>query len=289
MREGALPSPATQARVLQDVLALSAREKFRVNLIEAYDQPWKRALEGTVGGHWGIISDARDFKFVWGEAVSNHPRWMWQAGGGVVLAVIVFGVAFFAGGKAPAIVWLAVTGNAIVSGALIGWTIANLPLESLGVSGWARSLALAIVTALSAPVVSAALMRGAPIPSFTGLLGPALQRIRDPLAIAMGVMLIAVTLLAVLTALGLVFDPRYKDFPFAPLTAAIVPFLLHTVATPRPAGARGVAEVLSAALLALSVPYIVLNESFGNWQSLWLCAALVALAVTLVQVRDARN
>jgi hypothetical protein len=58
---------------------------------------------------------------------------------------------------------------------------------------------------------------------------------------------------------------------------------------PRPAGGRGAAEILSAALLALSVPYVVLNESFANWQSLWLCAALLALAVTLVQVRAARN
>ena len=77
-------------------------------------------------------------------------------------------------------------------------------------------------------------------------------------------------LLAVQAALGLVFDPRYKDFPFAPLTAAAVPFLLHTLTMPRPRGARGVAEMLAALLLALSVPYIVLNESLANWQSLWL-------------------
>ena len=152
-----------------------------------------------------------------------------------------------------------------------------------------RSIALATVAALSAPIVSAALVRGEPIPSFTRLLGPASQRIRDPLAIAVGIMLITVTVLAVLTALGLVFDPRYKDFPFAPLTAAIAPFLFHTVTMPRPAGARGVAESLSAGLLALAVPYIVLNEGVANWQSLWLCAALLGLAVTLVQVRDARN
>ena len=74
MREGALPSPANQARVIQDVLALAKRENFRVNVIEAFDEPWKRALEGTVGGHWGLLDDAtRAPKFVWGEAVSNHP------------------------------------------------------------------------------------------------------------------------------------------------------------------------------------------------------------------------
>ena len=55
MREGALPSPVSQALVLTDVLTRGKREGFRVNLIEAYDQPWKRYQEGTVGGHWGLV------------------------------------------------------------------------------------------------------------------------------------------------------------------------------------------------------------------------------------------
>jgi len=274
------------------VLALAAREKFHVNVIEAYDQPWKRAFEGTVGGHWGIINDgARQLKFAWGEAVSNHPLWRWQAAGGVAFAVLVFGASFaVARGHAPTPArWLAATGNALAGGVLIGWTIANAPLESLGLGGWLRSLALAAVAFLSAPLVSAAIMGDVAIPRFSRLLGPAAQRIRDPLAIAVGAVLIATMLLAVLTALGLVFDPRYKDFPFAPLTAASVPFLLHTLAMPRPQGHRGAAETLAGVLLALSVPYILLNESFANWQSLWLCAALLALAVSLAQVRDAQS
>ena len=91
MREGALPSPVNQARVIQEVVALAKRESYRVNLIEAYDQPWKRQLEGTVGGHWGLY-DAyrRQAKFAWGGAVSNHPHWRWQAAGGVGLAAVVF-------------------------------------------------------------------------------------------------------------------------------------------------------------------------------------------------------
>ena len=120
MREGALPSPANQARVIQDVLALAKQEHYRVNVIEAFDQPWKRALEGTVGGYWGLLDAAtRDYKFVWGEAVSNHPRWKWQAAGGVAFVVLIFAAAFIArrGDVAPA-VWLAVTANAIAGGAL---------------------------------------------------------------------------------------------------------------------------------------------------------------------------
>jgi exo-beta-1,3-glucanase (GH17 family) len=292
MREGALPSPASQARVIQDVLALAAREKFHVNVIEAYDQPWKRASEGTVGGHWGLIDDgARQLKFVWGEAVSNHPLWQWQAAGGMVFAVLVFAAAV-AGGrrrKQPFALWLAVTGNALAGGLLIGWTIENVPLESLGIVGWLRSLAFAAVAMLSAPLLSAAIMAGTPIPRFSNLIGPAAGRIRAPLSVVVGLVLIATMLLAVLTALGLVFDPRYKDFPFAPLTAATVPFFLHTLVMPRPQGRRGAAEILTALLLALSVPYIALNESFANWQSLWICAVLLALAVSLAQVRDAQS
>ena len=57
MREGALPSPANQARVIQQVLAMAKRENYRVNVIEAFDEPWKREFEGTVGGHWGLLDD----------------------------------------------------------------------------------------------------------------------------------------------------------------------------------------------------------------------------------------
>ena len=55
MRQGALPSRANQARVLHDVLALAKRKNYNVNVIEAYDQPWKRSHEGTVGGYWGLF------------------------------------------------------------------------------------------------------------------------------------------------------------------------------------------------------------------------------------------
>jgi exo-beta-1,3-glucanase (GH17 family) len=290
MREGALPSRANQARVIQDVLALAKRENFHVNVIEAYDQPWKRALEGTVGGHWGLIDDVtREPKFVWGQAVSNHPLWLWQAAGGIAFACIVFGAAFAGSTRPPPLRWLAVTANAIVGGILIGWTVANMPVESLGAAGWLRSSATAAVALLSPPLLSAALTRATPIPRFSRILGSAREGIGDLMAFAVGVVLIACLLLSLVVALGLVFDPRYKDFPFAPLTAAALPFLLHSLMIPRPAGSRGLAECAGASLLVLSVVYIVPDEGLANWQSLWLCGALLALAVSLARVRDARD
>jgi glucan 1,3-beta-glucosidase len=96
-------------------------------------------------------------------------------------------------------------------------------------------------------------------------------------------------LVSIVTALGLVFDPRYRDFPFAPLTAAIVPFFVHSVFMPRPTGSRGVTEVGGALILAASALYIVPNETVHNWQALWLGALLVLSAISLVRVRVAQS
>ncbi len=291
MREGALPSPANQARVIQDVLALAKRDNAHVNVIEAFDQPWKRALEGTVGGHWGLINDARHTKFEWGEAVSNHPLWKLQAAGGIVFAAVIFGAAMFTrrDWSTPLSLWLAVTANALAGGVTIGWTIANVPIESLGLDGWTRSLAFTAVALIAAPALSAAAMRCTPLPRLSALLGPASERAGDALTRLIGGILIAALLLAIMVALGLVFDPRYKDIPFAPLTAIVVPLLTHSLTMPRPQGLRGTAELAGATVLALSVPYIALNEGLANWQSLWVCATLAALAVILVRVRGAQS
>jgi exo-beta-1,3-glucanase (GH17 family) len=290
MREGALPSPVNQARAMHEVLALAKRENYRVNLIEAYDQPWKRQLEGTVGGHWGLY-DAyrRQAKFTWGGAVSNHPGWPWQAAGGVALAAAVFAAGLAARPRKAAAPsagwWLRITATAIVSGTLIGWTVANVPLESLTVGDWLRSLAWAGVALISPVAGAAALARGTQAPSFARILGRAAQRPHDIVALTLGIVLIAIAILSVQAALGLVFDARYRDFPFAPLTGAVVPLLL--MAKWRPRLEAPAAETAMAVTLAGSAVYIVLNEGFANWQALWFSAALLALALTLLQARDA--
>jgi len=295
MREGALPSPANQARVLAEVLAQARRDNYRVNIIEAFDQPWKRQLEGTVGGHWGL-HDAYDraAKFSWGEAVSNHPAWRWQAAGGVVLAAAVFVVALLAGRRAampmtaPARVAIALM--AFMAGALIGWTMENIPQQSLTFGDWVRSLAWAAV-ALTAPLAgAAAVASGTPIPTFACLLG---RRPRlPPLPRLLVLLLIGLAVLAAQAALGLDFDPRYRDFPFAPLTSAAFPFLALALLrhfdpqAPRK-GTRPAAEAVMAVLLGLSAVYILVNETVANWQALWLCAGLAALALTLGLARGA--
>jgi hypothetical protein len=91
----------------------------------------------------------------------------------------------------------------------------------------------------------------------------------------------------VLTALGLVFDPRYRDIPFAPQSGAAVAFLVLMLSKSRPAGSQAMAEAVAAAVLAVSAVYIAFNETFANWQAIWLCGGFLGLAVILARARDA--
>jgi glucan 1,3-beta-glucosidase len=291
MREDALPSPIDQARVIGETVALAKRESFRLNVIEAYDQPWKRRLEGAVGGHWGLIDAwSRQFKFALGKPISNHPHWRWQALGGIMLAGFVFAAAFAArrdDAPVPGTAWGMIAAVAAVAGAMAGWAVENVPIESFDAGGWIRSLSAAAI-AIAAPIVGgAAIAASRPAPRFAQVLAHADQRLRDPLTLALGLVLMALTVLATQAALGLVFDPRYRDFPFAPLTAAAAPYVVLMLRRRGNFFGRSAAETTVAALLAASALYIVFNESFVNWQSLWFCAALVALALTLARVRDA--
>src|SRR6266550_2019070 len=184
MRESALPSPVNQAFAMHEVLDRAKGENYRVNLIEAYDQPWKRWLEGTVGGHWGLFDAyGRRAKFAWGGAVSNHPHWPWQAAGGVGLAALVFATALAVRWRTAAAAsagwWLRLTAIAIVAGGLIGWTVANVPLESLTLGDWLRSLAWAAIALMSPVAAAAALASGASAPSFARVLGRPVQRPSD--------------------------------------------------------------------------------------------------------------
>jgi glucan 1,3-beta-glucosidase len=235
--------------------------------------------------------DSRAPKFAWGEAVSNHPDWRWQAAGGVAFAVLIFAAAYRASrgaARAPS-AWLAVTANALAGGIVIGWAVENVGLESLGIGAWIRSLALVAVAIVSPIVASAAIMRMKPMPPLSAVLSIQDLRKSDKLAAALGLVLAATLILSLQVILGLVFDPRYKDFPFAPLTAAIVPLVVHGFTIGRSGDGRGAAETAGAVLLAASVAYTVPNETLANWQSLWLCAALAALAVTLIRTRAARG
>ena len=56
---------------------------------------WKREIEGTVGGSWGLFhSVPRTLKYPPGVPISNFPLWKLQMRSGMALAILIFGAAW---------------------------------------------------------------------------------------------------------------------------------------------------------------------------------------------------
>jgi exo-beta-1,3-glucanase (GH17 family) len=294
MREGALPSRTNQARVVSEILDLAKRENFRVNLIEAYDQPWKRQLEGTVGGFWGLFDSVkRVVKYPPGVAISNYPAWKWQMGGGMGLSFLIFGVAWLTLRRRPwtprPVSWIAVGLSATSAGILLGIGVDKMLYESYGIGGWIQWGAL-LAVAIASPLFCAhAIMAGRSLPTFLELLGPPEFRTRSWLTALLAIVLAVTTLLGAETALGLTFDPRYHDFPYASLTMAVVPIALLTALNRPKKGERPVAESVFAGLLVVAALYAGVNEGSDNWQSMWTCAIYLLLALTLWRARAVQS
>jgi exo-beta-1,3-glucanase (GH17 family) len=294
MREGALPSRTSQARVVSEILDTAKREGFRVNLIEAYDQPWKRQLEGTVGGYWGLF-DAfqRAVKYPPGVAISNFLSWKLQMACGMILSAFTFLAAVLTLRRRPwtprFVAWITVAISATTAGCLFGVAADKMFYESYGIGGWLKWGAL-LAAAIASPLLCAnAVMAGRPLPTFLELIGPREFRSRGVLALLLGLVLVITTLIAAETALGFIFDPRYRDFPYASLTMAVVPFLSLMVLNRPPTGVRPIAESAFAGLLAIAAVFVGINEGRDNWQSLWTCAMYLLLALTLWQARAEQN
>ena len=294
MRDGALPSRTNQARVVSEILDLAKRENFRVNLIEAYDQPWKRELEGTVGGYWGLFDSVqRALKYPPNVAISNYPLWKLQMGCGMGLSVLIFGAAGLTLRRRPwtprLTAWIAVGLFATTSGILLGVAADKMFYESYGFAGWLRWGAL-LAAGVAAPLLGAhALMSGRALPTFLELLGPREDRTRSVPTVLLGTTLIVTALIAAETALGFVFDPRYKDFPFAALSMAVLPLSLLTLLNRPQQGARPVSEAVFAGLFVIAALFTFFNEGPNNWQSLWTSALYFLLGVTLWQARGVQT
>src|ERR1700752_288534 len=294
MREGALPSRTSQARVVSEILDTAKREGFRVNLIEAYDQPWNRQVEGTVGGYWGLF-DAfqRAAKYPPGVAISNFPAWKLQMVCGMILSAFTFLAAILTLRRRPwtprFVAWITVAISATTAGCPFGVAAHQMFFESYGVGGWLKWGAL-LAAAIGSPLLCAnAVMAGRPLPTFLELIGPREYRSRGVLTVLLGLVLAITTLVAAETALGFIFDPRYRDFPYASLTMAVVPFMGLMVWNRPQTGTRPIAESVFAGLLAIAAVYVGINEGRDNWQSVWTCSIYLLLALTLWRGGGAAN
>ena len=292
MRDGARPSLVNEARFVRAFVALARSSGLDYNAVEAFDQPWKRALEGTVGGHWGLLDAERRPKFALSGPVSDDPDWLWHGG----LAALFAGLACLGfaryGPRLSRRGWLGYAGAAQLLGTFLaldgaltvticwtpfGWIAgglglaANLLLTILLLRALGDGLAGGAWPSTPLPTAEEALnlLRGRPLP------GPSLgERM-------LGLLQFGFVVGAAVVTVALVVDPRYRDFPSE---AFLVPALgyggmaLWRDRRP-PLGATLREEALLAALLLLGAAGVLIQEGLENSQAIGWCATLILLAL----------
>lgn len=281
-RDQAVPSIVDEARYIREFIAYASSIHLDYNMIEAFDQPWKRDLEGTVGGYWGVFSGDRDQKFPLTGPVSNYPGW--QSDWYIVLCVGLLLLALAA--------WPRRKDISVLTGLV-------LPVLAIGAAGllvlYARRIdvvaflwheiavetVLWLVAALTAIAALSALAtrqvdteRASVAALIAGHVD--LRQRGNWLALLQLLSVIGATVVS----LGLAFDARYRDFPSL---AFAVPALAHLLlmATGRDRaidmrrGDRREEAVISLILVAASLA-IPLIEGLDNTRALiWTAEALL--------------
>lgn len=101
-RNASVPSAVSQARYMREFLQRAHEAQWHYNVIEAVDQPWKRLLEGAVGGYWGLYDTDLLPKFsLTGPIAERQDGWkpLYYSLAGLLLWLAV---AVYVGEKRPA-------------------------------------------------------------------------------------------------------------------------------------------------------------------------------------------
>jgi glucan 1,3-beta-glucosidase len=270
------PGLVEQARFVRGVADLAARNGWATNIVEAFEQPWKRPIEGTVGDAWGVLRPDGTPKGVLARPVSPVPDWPLRSLAAVVIGI---GLAVAAARGTGTLRPFAAGIAAIAAGALLVEmalfaieTVASLPALGLSaalgvVSIWLAWAAVGRIAGRSpvrawsiATLASAAAGHGPRLD-----LGPAVAG-----ALSAGVRIGAATV-----AVALLVDPRYRDFagPAFLAAAATLPLALATV------GRVGAADRLVAIVTAAAGLSVLAVAGPGNLQALgWAAVALLLAA-----------
>jgi len=234
-RDDAMPGVVAQARFVREFTGWAHHNNIQYNLIEAFDQPWKRQQEGTVGGYWGLYDKAGQAKFALQGPVQENTGWQlgyWCAGGGALAAVLLWCLRKLR--HKPARLLLLLPAGALL-GALLPMQWQYLTVTNRGFSEWLLSglVVLAGNTLFVWLLVSSALNSLVNVPRPAGI-GTSLRSfdrrgLPEPPAGAnpvLGLLRLIVLIGLSYVCLGLALDARYRGFPISlyllPLSTLIV-------------------------------------------------------------------
>ena len=266
-RAGAVPGRVEQSRFFSELVRQAGAKgsvtgALDYNVIEGFDQPWKRAFEGAMGGHWGLFDQFGQARVAFAGEVVEDARW-WRGWLGA-LAGGLLGALSFTGFGAR---FVGPSASAVFMGATLG---AVLPVQWLMSQQWDRTLWEQCESVVLAVVGAAAAL--ATLPPRRSKTGSTTR--------------LAVLFAAATAALVLLLDARYRPFPWwwflAPTFALLAArFRGHGAAGPNDFAVlrqRPAEELLLAAILACCAIGIVLQEGWRNAQALSYCAVLLVLA-----------
>ncbi|WP_265533076.1 glycoside hydrolase family 17 protein [Pseudomonas saponiphila] len=259
-RETALPSRVNEAKFIRGFVALAEHNGWHYNLIEAFDQPWKRASEGAVGGYWGLFDADRQDKGILAGPVSNLPYWpLWLGVGGVIfLGTLVLGGPVRTRRAALLLPLL----GALAACAIGTWAeLARVTSRFTGEWLWA-----ALLLGLNLLVLSHAALTLSPRQGWR-------QRAFNALEQRAGWLLAAAGFAAAVMMLELVFDPRYRSFPSAALVLPALVYLCRPVRVAR----REIA--LLTFILGAGIAPQLYQEGLANQQAWgWALVSLLMVA-----------
>ncbi len=294
----AVPSRVNEARFFREFMRFVEKTRLSYNVIEAFDQPWKKKLEGTVGGYWGLYDDDLRDKFPLSGPVVEDARW-WVGlvvGFACAAAFTLFGGLFArarALSRASAVRALA----GFFIGAIVAAEVRHFIFANRDAFEWALTLGMTIVAVPTAALIAnrvalwmdgnasanvdheglacAAMVdsfkRCGTRRAFPGAISGALQ----------GFWLIAATLVNLL----LIFDARYRDFPSLLFAPAIVGYAMLALTHPSTVwnGSLEIEEkILSIGLVVGAVLIVVMERPINASADLWalLCVVFAAAAAT---------
>jgi exo-beta-1,3-glucanase (GH17 family)/cellulose synthase/poly-beta-1,6-N-acetylglucosamine synthase-like glycosyltransferase len=89
-RKAAVASPFNEATFLRRFIKRAEELNYTYYIMEAFDQPWKRTSEGSVGAYWGVYDADRKAKFPFTSPIVEVPQWRILAGVSLGIAIITF-------------------------------------------------------------------------------------------------------------------------------------------------------------------------------------------------------
>ena len=303
-RQDAVPSVVGQARFIREFTHWAHANSVRYNLIEAFDQPWKRAQEGTVGGFWGLYDKDGRAKFALQGPMQADAMWHQGPIDAVLCALLFGGLGLLRrrSGKPGDLLLLALCGAALGPLLPLQWHYlytTNRTFQewilggSLTLIGNVLALWL-VLTAACRPIDRAVTVAdgvGATLDSFNHRgLPPAPEQGHSRV---LGVLRLALLIGLTHVCLGLALDARYRGFP-TPLY--LLPLaVVSALALREPKGGRlrwpGMAEeVALATVCGVSALTWALREGPLNLQSLgWSALVLLFCASQLAGLRRQRT